>query len=48
MRNHPVLFRVDSKSAHGASSTIKAIKLTAHIYSFVFYNLESRRNTKGC
>jgi hypothetical protein len=41
-----VLFRVESKSGHGASSATKAIKLAAHIYSFVFYNLESRRTTR--
>ena len=47
MRDRPVLFHVKSKSAHGTSSTIKATELTAQIYSFVFYNLESRPNSKG-
>ena len=34
-----MLFRVEIKSRHGASSTTKASKLTAHIYSIVVYNL---------
>jgi len=37
--DNPVLIRIDTKSGHGASSTTKAIELTADVYSFVFYNL---------
>jgi prolyl oligopeptidase len=39
--NHenPVLIRIDTMSAHGSSSTSKAIALTADIYSFIFWNL---------
>jgi prolyl oligopeptidase len=39
--NHenPVLIRIDTKSGHGASSTTKAIELTADVYSFLFYTL---------
>jgi len=36
---NPVLIRVDTMSAHGSSSTSKAIALTADIYSFLFWNL---------
>ncbi|MGB8494449.1 MAG: hypothetical protein WCE53_08640 [Candidatus Acidiferrum sp.] len=39
---------VEKKSGRSVSSTGKAVELTAHIYSFVFYNLESRRNARGC
>ncbi len=38
-RDNPVLIRIDTKSGHGASSTTKAIELTADVYSFIFYNL---------
>ncbi len=38
-RANPVLIRIDTKSGHGASSTTKAIELTADVYSFIFYNL---------
>ncbi len=38
-RENPVLIRIETRSGHGASSTSKAIDLTADIYSFVFYNL---------
>jgi prolyl oligopeptidase len=37
--DNPVLIRIDTKSGHGASSTSKAIELTADFYSFVFFNL---------
>ncbi len=37
--DNPVLIRIDTKSGHGASSTTKAIELTADAYSFLFYNL---------
>jgi prolyl oligopeptidase len=37
--DNPVLIRIDTKSGHGASSTTKAIELTADVYSFLFYNL---------
>jgi prolyl oligopeptidase len=36
---NPVLIRVETKSGHGASSTTKAIEMTADIYSFLFFNL---------
>ena len=36
---NPVLIRIDTKSGHGASSTSKAIELTADVYSFLFYTL---------
>jgi len=38
-RANPVLIRIDTMSAHGASNTAKAIALTADIYSFIFWNL---------
>ena len=38
-RENPMLIRIDTMSAHGSSSTSKAIALTADIYSFVFWNL---------
>jgi prolyl oligopeptidase len=38
-RANPVLIRIDTMSAHGASSTAKSIATTADIYSFIFYNL---------
>jgi prolyl oligopeptidase len=37
--DNPILIRIDTKSGHGASSTTKAIELTADFYSFVFFNL---------
>jgi prolyl oligopeptidase len=37
--DRPVLIRIDTKSGHGASSTAKAIEMTADVYSFLFYNL---------
>lgn len=36
---NPVLIRIDTMSAHGSSSTSKAIAMTADIYSFLFWNL---------
>jgi prolyl oligopeptidase len=38
-RERPVLIRIDTKSGHGASSTMKSIEQTADIYSFLFLNL---------
>ncbi len=35
----PILIRVETNSAHGASSTEKAIEITADIYAFIFHNL---------
>jgi prolyl oligopeptidase len=35
----PVLIRIDTKSAHGASNTTKAIEQTRDIYAFLFKNL---------
>jgi prolyl oligopeptidase len=37
--DNPVLIRIDTKSGHGASSTTKAIEMTADVYSFLFYTL---------
>ena len=37
--DHPILIRVDVKSAHGASNTTKAIEQTRDIYAFLFENL---------
>jgi prolyl oligopeptidase len=37
--DNPLLIRIDTKSGHGASSTTKAIELTADVYSFLFFNL---------
>jgi prolyl oligopeptidase len=39
-KDNPVLIRIETKSGHGASSTTKAIELTADIYSFLFYTLD--------
>jgi prolyl oligopeptidase len=36
---NPVLIRIDTKSAHGASNTTKAIEQTRDIYAFIFENL---------
>jgi prolyl oligopeptidase len=36
---NPVLIRIDTKSAHGASNTTKAIEQTRDIYAFLFENL---------
>jgi len=36
---NPILIRIDTNSAHGASSTTKAIEQTRDIYAFVFENL---------
>lgn len=36
---NPFLIRIDTKSGHGASSTTKAIEMTADVYSFLFFNL---------
>lgn len=37
--DNPLLIRIETKSGHGASSTTKAIEITADVYSFIFYNL---------
>ena len=37
--DYPVLIRIDTKSAHGASNTTKAIEQTRDIYAFLFENL---------
>jgi prolyl oligopeptidase len=37
--DQPVLIRIDTKSAHGASNTTKAIEQTRDIYAFLFENL---------
>ncbi len=38
-RDDPVLIRIETNSGHGASSTTKAIAITADVYTFIFYNL---------
>ncbi|MCI0660870.1 MAG: prolyl oligopeptidase family serine peptidase [Acidobacteria bacterium] len=38
-KEKPALIRIDTKSGHGASNTMKAIETTADIYSFIFTNL---------
>src|ERR1035438_5181976 len=38
-RDDPVLSRIETNSGHGASSTTKAIAITADVYTFIFYNL---------
>ena len=35
----PILIRVDTNSAHGASNTTKSIEQTRDIYAFLFENL---------
>jgi prolyl oligopeptidase len=37
--DQPLLIRIETKSGHGASSTTKALEMTADIYSFLFYNM---------
>jgi len=37
--DQPVMIRVETMSAHGASSTEKQIEITGDIYSFIFNNL---------
>lgn len=37
--DRPVLIRVETMSAHGASSTRKQIEINADVYAFIFYNL---------
>lgn len=37
--NHPVLIRIETKSAHGASNLSKAIETTADQYAFAWYNM---------
>jgi prolyl oligopeptidase len=37
--DNPILIRVDTKSAHGASNTTKALEQTRDIYAFLFENL---------
>jgi len=36
---NPILIRIDTNSAHGASSTTKALEQTRDIYAFLFENL---------
>jgi prolyl oligopeptidase len=35
----PILIRVETNSAHGASSTEKSLEINADVYSFILYNL---------
>lgn len=37
--NEPILIRVETNSAHGASSVTKQIEITADLYAFLFKNL---------
>jgi len=36
---NPALIRIETKSGHGASSTSKALEMTADIYAFIMHNL---------
>jgi len=36
---NPVLIRIETRSGHGASSTIKAIDQMADVWAFMFYNM---------
>jgi prolyl oligopeptidase len=36
---NPILIRIDTNSAHGASNTTKSIEQTRDIYAFLFENL---------
>jgi prolyl oligopeptidase len=36
---NPVIIRIETRSGHGASSTSKALELTADLYSFMMFNL---------
>ncbi|MCX8010295.1 MAG: prolyl oligopeptidase family serine peptidase, partial [Ignavibacteria bacterium] len=36
---NPVLIRIETRSGHGASSTMKAIDQMADVWAFMFYNL---------
>jgi prolyl oligopeptidase len=36
---NPLLIRIETKSGHGASSTAKALEITADIYAFLLHNL---------
>jgi len=37
--DNPILIRIDTKSGHGASSTMKAIDQLTDLWSFMFYNM---------
>jgi len=37
--DNPVLIRIETKSAHGASSQTKALETAADIYTFIMHNL---------
>lgn len=37
--NHPVLIRIETKSAHGASNLTKSIEGTADAFAFTWYNM---------
>jgi prolyl oligopeptidase len=37
--DNPILIRIDTKSAHGASNTTKAIEQTRDVYAFILENL---------
>jgi prolyl oligopeptidase len=43
----PLLIRIDTKSGYAASTTAKAIKLTADIYAFMMYNLGASPTYEG-
>ena len=38
-KDNPVLIRIETKSAHGASNTQKAIETTADVYAFIMYEM---------
>jgi prolyl oligopeptidase len=37
--NNPVIIRIETKSAHGASNLSKSIEATADAYAFIWYNM---------
>ena len=41
-RETPILIRIDTHSAHGASSQTKALETTADIYTFILHNMGLR------
>lgn len=42
--NNPLLIRIDTNSGHGASNTAKNIELTADIYAFIWWNMNTVLN----
>ncbi len=42
--NNPLLIRIDTNSGHGASNTAKNIELTADMYAFIWWNMNTVLN----